>query len=93
MARLESGRIQFHLTEFELQPLLKECRQIMQCKDEESCVNISIVFPTDFSFIEADRDKIKQVVLNMVSNAIKYNVPNGSVMISADVGKTSGHLP
>jgi signal transduction histidine kinase len=36
--------------------------------------------------VEADRDKIKQVVLNLISNAIKYNNPNGSITICAGLG-------
>ena len=81
LARLESGRVQFHLTEFKLQPLLEQCRQAMQNKAEENQVSISIEFPEDFPVVEADREKIKQVVLILISNAIQYNVPNGSVRI------------
>jgi len=33
--------------------------------------------------VEADRDKIKQVILNLLSNALKYNRPNGSVILKA----------
>src|SRR5678809_576452 len=33
--------------------------------------------------LEADRDKIKQVLLNLLSNSIKYNRPNGSVIITS----------
>jgi two-component system phosphate regulon sensor histidine kinase PhoR len=40
--------------------------------------------PTDMPLLEADRDKIKQVLLNLISNAIKYNRPNGSVIIQGD---------
>ena len=38
--------------------------------------------------MEADRDKIKQVLLNLVSNAIKYNRPNGSVIIAGNYTDT-----
>lgn len=84
LARLESGRVQFHLTRFDLLPLLEECRQIMQDKAEESKVSIKIAVPAEFPPVEADRDKIKQVVLNLLSNAIKYNCPKGSVTLTAE---------
>jgi signal transduction histidine kinase len=39
--------------------------------------------------IKADPDKLKQVVINLISNAIKYNRPNGKVIIgSSDEGET-----
>jgi signal transduction histidine kinase len=86
LARLESGRVQFHLTKFDLPPLLEECRQIMQNKADENTVTINIKTPADFPQVEADRDKLKQVVLNLLSNAIKYNCPNGSVTITTTMG-------
>jgi signal transduction histidine kinase len=86
LARLESGRVQFHLTKFDLLPLLEECRQIMQSKADEEAIAINIEIPADFPQVEADRDKFKQVVLNLLSNAIKYNCPNGSVILTASIG-------
>lgn len=87
LARLESGRAQFHLSEFQILPLLLECQQIMKSKAEENYVTINVEVPDGLPLVEADRDKMKQVVLNLVSNAIKYNVPKGKVDISAAQGK------
>jgi len=86
LARLESGRVQFHLTKFDLPPLLDECRQIMQSKADEDTVSINIVTPANFPQVEVDRDKFKQVILNLLNNAIKYNRPNGSVTLTASMG-------
>ncbi len=86
LARLESGRVQFHLTRFDLSPLLEECRQIMQCKADEEAITINNKIPASFPQVEADRDKFKQVVLNLLSNAIKYNCPKGSVTLTATMG-------
>jgi len=85
LARLESGRVQFHLTKFDLPPLLEESRQIMQSKADEDAITINIEIPADFPQVEADHDQLKQVVLNLVSNAIKYNFPNGSVTLTASM--------
>ena len=79
LARLESGRVHFSLTCFDLAPLLKECIEIMQSKADEAHITLELEIPPDFPQLEADRDKIKQVVLNLLSNAIKYNCPNGLV--------------
>lgn len=81
LARLESGRVQYHTTLFEIKPLLDECVQIMQTKADERHIEISTDVPFDFPCIHADRDKIKQVVLNLISNAIKYNVPHGKIFL------------
>jgi signal transduction histidine kinase len=92
LARLESGRVQFHLADFSLKPLLEECKQIMQAKAEEARVSIDLEVPEDFPEVKADRDKMKQVILNLLSNAIKYNCPNGSVTVLAGLAKDSWTL-
>src|SRR5512147_1849809 len=82
LARLESGRVQFRKTRFSLADLLYECRDVMMTKAQENDIQIRIDVPNDMPLMEADRDKIKQVMLNLMSNAIKYNRPNGSVIVT-----------
>ncbi|MGE5462135.1 MAG: sensor histidine kinase [Syntrophothermus sp.] len=82
LARLESGRVQFRRIRFSVADLLYECRDVMMTKAQETDIQIRIDVPSDMPLMEADRDKIKQVLLNLVSNAIKYNRPNGSVIIT-----------
>ncbi len=81
LARLESGRVQFHKTSFNMVDLLYECKDVVHSKAEEEKVRLQIEAPDQMPPFEADRDKIKQVILNLLSNAIKYNRPNGSVIL------------
>jgi signal transduction histidine kinase len=84
LARLESGRVQFHKASFNVVDLLYECKDVMNSKAEEEKIRIQIESPEKMPMLEADRDKIKQVVLNLLSNAIKYNHPNGSIILRSD---------
>lgn len=84
LARLESGRVQFRKTLFNLTDLMYECKDVMASKATEENIQIRVELSENLPLLEADRDKIKQVLLNLVSNAIKYNRPNGSVMLRAE---------
>jgi signal transduction histidine kinase len=84
LARLESGRVQFHKNNFNVADLLFECKDIMNSKAEEDKIQIKIEASEELPAFEADRDKIKQVVLNLLSNAIKYNRQGGTVTMSAE---------
>ncbi len=84
LARLESGRVQFRKTRFSVADLLYECRDVMMTKAQETNIQIRIDVPNDMPLMEADRDKIKQVILNLISNAVKYNRTNGSVIITGN---------
>jgi signal transduction histidine kinase len=84
LARLESGRVQFHKSSFSIADLIYECKDVMASKAIEDNIQIRVESPERLPLLEADRDKIKQVLLNLLSNSIKYNRPNGTVMLRAE---------
>ncbi len=83
LARLESGRVQFRKSTFDIMDLLHECSDVVASKAEEDNIQIRVIEPEGPSMVDADRDKIKQVILNLLSNSLKYNRPNGSVILKA----------
>jgi len=87
LARLESGRVQFIMNCFDLAGLINECVEIIQKQADEHHITLEVKIPPDFPLVEADRDKIKQVLLNLLSNAINYNCPNGFVKIIVKLGE------
>ncbi len=82
LARLESGRAQFERTEFDLREVAEEVVQLFAMKAKERNIQIEVDFPADFPKVRADRNKIKQVMVNLVSNAVKYNRPGGRIRIA-----------
>ena len=86
LARLESGRIQFKTSLFDIGKLMEECVGLMQSKADEMHVQMGMK-PSRKIQVEADRDKMKQVLLNLLSNAIKYNRPEGTVTLGAQANK------
>jgi signal transduction histidine kinase len=84
LARLESGRVQFRKSHFSLTDLLYECKDVMTSKADEEGIQIRVQVPEGLPRLEADRDKIKQVLLNLISNGIKYNRPHGSIILRAE---------
>jgi signal transduction histidine kinase len=86
-ARFESGKVRLNLTTFDLAKLLSESMEFMQMQADGKDIKISLDTSDRNLILTADRDKIKQVVLNLLNNAIKYNNPGGRVTI------TARHLP
>jgi signal transduction histidine kinase len=83
LARLESGRIPFISELYDPGALLQECVEIMQTKAEENSLHLKLEIPQDLPTVKGDRDKIKQVILNLISNAVNYNKPNGRITVTA----------
>ncbi len=77
LARLESGRTRLHNVVFDVRELMEECVQIVAYRAAERDLQITVT--GESLNTEADRDKIKQVLLNLLTNAIKYNLEHGAI--------------
>ena len=83
LSRLESGRMSYSPTTFNMHALVKECCDVIQPKAAEAGISIQMNFSSKLPPIHADVDKIKQVLLNLLNNALKYNHPNGCITIKS----------
>lgn len=83
LARVEAGKQQISLKPVQVSMLLDECLSLMQPVARVRGIGLpdAACIACD-AFVIADRTRLKQVLLNLVSNAIKYNRPGGSVEIS-----------
>jgi two-component system sensor histidine kinase VicK len=79
VSRLESGKIHIDHKIFDLAQLVKET-------EEESLSTIAsytIIFaPVEETIVNADRDKIGQVINNLISNAVKYSVAGTTIYVA-----------
>jgi signal transduction histidine kinase len=82
-ARFESGRVKYRPILFDLAQLLNESVDIMQMQIGSKEIRIYLDVSAQPLYITADKDKIKQVILNLINNAIKYSHNGGEIHITA----------
>jgi signal transduction histidine kinase len=82
LARIESGRIDLSMEDLEPAGVLKECLELVRPLAVRNHIEI-ITGDTLKSIpkVYADRLRLKQVVVNLLTNGIKYNKPEGKVEI------------
>jgi len=85
LARLESGRVRYTRSDFDLRELFEDCRDLMRPRADEQGLEITIGSPGERLSVNADRDRLKQVLINLMGNAIKYNRPRGTVSLAGDM--------
>ena len=80
ISKLESGRIPIVQETFVMQELVKEVYEEMQLRAPEKNVQMEIKKGTERPIsVNADKTKIRQVLVNLIENAIKYGPENATI--------------
>jgi signal transduction histidine kinase len=82
LARLESGRIRFTREPIDLAGLVRECLEVVRPQAEADRIRLETDLDVVPGPVYGDRNRLKQVVLNLLTNAIKYNRKDGLVRVS-----------
>lgn len=80
LAQMESGRVRLQTTPLDLRQPIRESVEVVTPQAHEKGVTIAVdVAPVT---IQGDPAKIKQMLLNLLTNAIKYNQPHGEIRVT-----------
>ena len=81
LALIESGKVTLSREPISLVEVMLECRAMIEPQAQKR--GISMTFPQFKApcFVNADRTRLKQVLINLLFNAIKYNKPTGTVTV------------
>ena len=87
LSRLESGRTRFHREPIHLGGLIEECLEVIRPQAENERISLEVKIERSIAPVLGDRNGLKQVLLNLLNNAIKYNHRGGKVSIRLLKGK------
>ncbi len=85
MSKMESGNFEISPEPFEPRAALISCCNLLALKARESGVDLIANAPPDLPDVTGDPRAFKQIVLNLVSNAIKFTERGGKVTVAAEV--------
>ena len=81
LALIESGKLMMSLEPMSLDEVMLECQTMMDLQAQKSGIKLSFTPLAEPCFVRADRTRVKQIMLNLLTNAIKYNRPGGTVVV------------
>jgi signal transduction histidine kinase len=87
LARLESGRSHMAQEPVNMNEVISQTLTIMQPQAAERQISIALQVPETLPTVIGDPDRLKQILVNLVSNAVKYNHEGGRVDIEVKVGE------
>ena len=82
ITRIEAGRMPLNLSTFDVPELVNEVMSELEPIIRRSTLRVTARMARNLRPLKSDRQKVKQVVLNLLSNALKFT-PTGAVTISA----------
>jgi len=81
LAHLESGRVRFNREPVHLGGLTEECLEILRPQADAESIDLETNLGTSIAPVIGDRNRLKQLLLNLLTNAIKYNKSGGKVRV------------
>ena len=87
---LQAEAPKVELVPVDVRGVMQDCAELVRMQVEEKGLTFNLDLPASDCQVLADARRLRQVLLNLVSNAIKYNTPDGQVTLSFQAG--AGHV-
>jgi hypothetical protein len=86
LARIEAGRLSLSIERVDPQLVVRQVCDLVRPQAEAAGITLRAPDPTAGLGVVADRTRLRQVLLNLLTNAIKYNRPGGHVLVELRQG-------
>jgi two-component system phosphate regulon sensor histidine kinase PhoR len=83
ISRIETGELEMDMAPFDLGTLIEEVTESLEMKAAEKDIQLQSQVPSGLPTARGDRERLRQVLVNLVDNAIKYNKAGGHVEVVA----------
>ena len=85
LSRIESGRLKLNIQPVSIKAVVDEVVQTLQEGIRARNLTLTVEVPEDLPPVQADEDRLIQVLTNLLSNAYQYTLPGGRVSVKATV--------
>jgi signal transduction histidine kinase len=92
LAKVEAGKLDLELERMSLAELAAEVAESLRVGAEERGVQLELLLPEDVPEVMADALRMKQVLYNLVSNALKFTPPGGQVRLQLQASRANLEL-
>jgi len=92
MTRIEGGTFVLAREEVQVQPLLSEVLELFEAPAKERRISLTCHAPEDLPNVIGERDRLMQVLSNLIGNAVKFTPPHGRISVNAQLLEKALHF-
>ncbi len=95
LSKAEAGKLTLDMEEFSISKAIRKCETILGERAARGNVSISLNVADDLPYLIADRVRFIQIMLNIMSNSVKFTMPGGKVHVSVQahpIGNNKNHF-
>jgi PAS domain S-box-containing protein len=85
LSKIEAGKLELSFASVDLNDIARQCMAIMQSQANRERIIIRTSLMPELPQVVADVRSIRQIVLNLLSNSIKFTPPGGQVIVSTQL--------
>jgi histidine kinase len=93
LSRVEAGAFKLECRPLAAGDLIQQTAARLRPQFEEKNVNLILRVPGNLPLVQADEDRLNQVLLNLVGNALQYTPSGGTVTITAQISNLKPQIP
>ena len=82
LAKIESGKLDLALAPIDANSVIRECVSLMQPQAAQERIIMRVSLFEQLPRVMVDERSLRQIMLNLMSNAVKFNEPGGQVIVS-----------
>jgi signal transduction histidine kinase len=91
-AKLEAGRVEFHVDDVPIVPLLQSLEELVRPQVDTKTLAFTQRVAADDLLVRADAEKVRQVLINLVTNAVKFTEPGGRIDVECHGDDRAVHI-
>lgn len=83
LSKIEAGRMELHIASYPISYFEESIRRVLAAQIQEKSICLEFKLASDFEEIVVDQTRFRQILFNLVSNAVKFSSPAGVITIAS----------
>jgi len=84
LSKIEAGKLDLHIASYPVSFFRESIERVLAASIKEKSVHLEFRFSTEFDEIVVDQTRFKQILINLIANAIKFSHPRGTVEVTSE---------